>query len=68
MLMNRNNFWEKLTHTDTFWSSLEQSPQHVLTSLAADTRRKRKPDIGRGELKPSRRRRNKLQPNIRSKY
>ena len=68
MLTNRNNFWEKLTHTDTFWSSLEQSPQHVLASLAGDTRRKRKPDIGRGELKPSRRRRHKLQPNIRSKY
>ena len=50
---NNNHFWEKLTHSDAFWTGLEHSPRQIIAQKSEHRPKRqnkrqtiRKPKIG----------------------
>ena len=54
---NPHQFWERLTHSDAFWSDLEHTPRHVIAAQKPGFRPKRQ-----------NKRQNIRKPKIGSKY
>ena len=54
---NPHQFWERLTHSDAFWSDLEHTPRHVIAAQKPGIRPKRQ-----------NKRQNIRKPKIGSKY